>query len=57
MLLGRPWLFDRRVFHDRKENTYKFEKNGDHNKLKPMAESKVAMMGNNGNKISGSNTS
>jgi hypothetical protein len=28
ILLGRPWLFDRQVHHDGKENTYEFKKDG-----------------------------
>jgi hypothetical protein len=28
ILLGIPWLFDRQVHHDGKENTYEFKKDG-----------------------------
>jgi hypothetical protein len=28
ILLGRPWQFDRRTFHDGFKNTYSFEKDG-----------------------------
>jgi len=31
ILLGRPWLFDKRIMHDGKMNTYTFHK--DHKKI------------------------
>jgi hypothetical protein len=42
ILLGRPWLFDRQVHHDGKENTYEFKKDGQRYKLTPMLEDTVA---------------
>ena len=36
ILLGRPWLFDRKVDHDGKENTYEFKKDGKWVKLTPI---------------------
>ena len=31
ILLGRPWLFDQNVQHNRTENTYLFDQNVQHN--------------------------
>jgi len=42
ILLGRPWLFDRQVHHDGKENTYEFKKYGQQYKLTPMLEDTIA---------------
>jgi hypothetical protein len=41
ILLGRPWLFDRQVHHNGKENTYEFKKYGKRYKLTPMLEDTV----------------
>ena len=38
ILLGRPWLFDRRVQHDGYENTYALIHNGRKKILRPMKE-------------------
>jgi hypothetical protein len=38
ILLRIPWLFDRQVHHDGKENTYEFKKNEQRYKLTPMLE-------------------
>jgi hypothetical protein len=38
VLLGRPWLFDRKVLHDGMENTYEFNKDGQCYRLEPMVE-------------------
>lgn len=38
ILLGRPWLFDRNVSHDGRENTYEFKKDGQRYKLTPILE-------------------
>jgi len=37
VLLGRPWLFDRRVVHDRHQNTYAFHKDARKITLSPLA--------------------
>jgi len=37
VLLGRPWLFDRRVVHDGHQNTYTFHKDGRKITLAPLA--------------------
>ena len=37
ILLGRPWLFDRRVIHDGFRNTYVFQKDGKQIVLNPMS--------------------
>jgi hypothetical protein len=47
VLLGRPWMFDRKVFHDGRENSYEFFKDGQCYKLVPMLEK---VMDNNNNK-------
>ena len=39
--LGTPWLFDRQVYYDGKENTYEFRKDGQWYKLTPMKENAV----------------
>jgi hypothetical protein len=36
ILLGRPWQYDRRAFHDGFKNTYSFEKNGTKITLAPL---------------------
>ena len=36
LLLGRPWMFNRRVQHDGYHNTYSFTKDGYKIVLKPM---------------------
>ena len=38
ILLGRPWLFDRRVQHDGYENTYTLIRDGRKKNLRPMKE-------------------
>jgi hypothetical protein len=37
VLLRRPWMFDRKVFHDGRENSYDFFKDGQCYKLVPMS--------------------
>jgi hypothetical protein len=37
VLLGRPWMFDRKVFHDGRENSYEFFKDGHRYELVPMS--------------------
>ena len=37
ILLGRAWLFDRRVIHDGFRNTYVFQKDGKRIVLNPMS--------------------
>jgi len=39
VLLGRPWLFDRRVMHDDRMNTYTFTKNHKRITLTPLKSS------------------
>ena len=41
MLLGRPWLFDRRVMHDGYLNTYSFSKDGKKITLAPLSPSQL----------------
>ena len=41
ILLGRPWLFDRRVLHDGYKNTYVFQKEGKKIVLTPMIPAEV----------------
>lgn len=41
ILLGRPWLYDRRVMHDGYKNTYSLTKDGKKITLKPITISKV----------------
>src|SRR5262249_34158183 len=41
ILLGRPWLFDRRVLHDEFRNTYAFQKDGKQIVLNPMTPTEV----------------
>ena len=41
ILLGRPWLFDRRVTHDGYLNTYSFSKDGKQITLAPLSPSKL----------------
>ena len=41
VLLGRPWLFDRRVTHDGYLNTYSFSKDGKRITLAPLSPSKL----------------
>lgn len=36
LLLGRPWLYDRRAKHDGFRNTYSFKKDGHHVTLAPL---------------------
>jgi hypothetical protein len=56
VLLGRLWMFDRKVFHDGRENSYDFFKDGQRYKLvsmleKVMENSNSKGMDNNNNKI------
>ena len=37
ILLGRPWLYDRDVYHSGKKNTYQFMFNNEKIVLKPMS--------------------
>lgn len=41
ILLGRQWLFDRKVHHGGRENTYEFKKDGQWYKLAPKLENVV----------------
>jgi len=41
MLLGRPWLYDRKVMHNRYLNTYSFTKDGKKITLAPLTPSKL----------------
>ena len=41
ILLGRPWLFDRKVLHDGYRNTYVFQKDGKKVVLTPMSPTEV----------------
>jgi hypothetical protein len=41
VLLGKPWLFDIKVFHDGRKNTYEFLKDGKRYKLEPMVETET----------------
>ena len=47
ILLGRLWLFERNVFHDGRENTYEFNKDGRWYKLTPMLENTMKTEENN----------
>jgi len=42
VLLGRPWLYDRRVIHDGYLNTYSFVKDGKKITLTPLASHQMA---------------
>ena len=42
VLLGRPWLFDRKVVHDGYQNTYTFLKDGRKITLAPLAPHKIS---------------
>jgi len=57
VLLGRPWLFYRKVFHDGRENTYEFTKDGQRYRLEPMLENEVTVVDNSGSKGVGSSSS
>jgi hypothetical protein len=46
ILLGRPWLFDRNVSHDGRENTYEFKKDGHRYKFTMMLENTMTSEGN-----------
>ena len=46
-LLGILWLFDRNVFHDGRENTYEFKKDGQQHKLASMLENTMTTKENN----------
>jgi hypothetical protein len=41
ILLGKPWQYDRNVIHERRKNTYTFEKNGRTHMLHPIEDKKV----------------
>ena len=41
LLLGRPWLFDRKVMHDGYLNTYTFHKDGRKITLAPLSPSQL----------------
>ena len=41
ILLGRPWMYDRRVMHNGYLNTYSFTKNGKKITLNPMSPSEL----------------
>ena len=47
ILLGRPWLFDRIAFHDGRENTYEFKKDGHQYKFTSMLENTITIEKNN----------
>ena len=42
ILLGRPWKYDRKYFHDGEKNCYKFVKDEIKHMLVPMKEENVA---------------
>jgi hypothetical protein len=48
VLLGKPWMFDRKVFHDGRENSYEFVKDGQRYKLVPMSENNMDSNNNKG---------
>ena len=41
VLLGRPWMFDKKVFHDCRENTYEFIKDRECYKFLPIIKHKM----------------
>jgi len=41
VLLGRSWMYDRRVMHNGYQNTYSFSKGGKKITLKPLAPSEL----------------
>lgn len=41
ILLGRPWLYDRDVYHSGKKNMYRFMFNNEKIVLKPMSAEKM----------------
>ena len=41
ILLGRPWKYDRKVFHDGRKNTYYLEKDGNKHTLSPLEDEAV----------------
>jgi hypothetical protein len=49
VLLRRPWLFDRKFFHDGRKNTYEFLKDGQWYRLEPMVEVESSGSDNKGN--------
>ena len=49
VLLKRPWLFDKKKFHDERKNTYKFLKYGHRYILEPMVEVESGGSDNKGN--------
>lgn len=54
VLLGRPWLFDRKVLPDGRENTYEFNKDGQRYRLEPVAKEKTTTIDNSDVGCSGS---
>ena len=36
IFLGRPWQYDKKVFHDGRKNTYSLEKDGKRHTLSPL---------------------
>jgi hypothetical protein len=42
VLIERPWLFDIKVFHDGRKNTYEFLKDGKRYRLESMVETKLS---------------
>jgi hypothetical protein len=57
VLLKRPWLFDRKVFHDGRENTYEFTKVGQRYRLEPMLENAMTTTRNSSSKDVGNSNS
>jgi len=54
VLLGRPWLFDRKYIHDGRKNSYTSEKDGNRHTLLPLNdEADKGASGNNVMLISG----
>jgi hypothetical protein len=51
VLLGRSWLFDRKIFHDGRRNTYEVLKDGQRYKLEKMVETELSGRDRKGNDI------
>jgi hypothetical protein len=43
ILLGKPWQYDRNVFHDGRMNTYTLEKDGKTHRLLPIKDKEVKL--------------
>jgi hypothetical protein len=57
VLLGRPWLFDRKIFHDGRENTYESKKDGEWYRLESMLENAMTTTWGNNTKYVSSSSS